>query len=86
MSKHTEQFKLTVIQDYLSGVGGFGAVAQLHTQGNESIVCARNGNLTFKVAPLPSVLSTVRHVSVRGGTSLLRSIFNFSNGILRICV
>lgn len=30
MSKHTEQFKLTVIKDYLSGVGGFGAVAQLH--------------------------------------------------------
>lgn len=30
MSKHTEQFKLTVIQDYLSGVGGFDAVAHLH--------------------------------------------------------
>ncbi len=30
MSKHTEQFKLTVIQDYLSGVGRFDAVAHLH--------------------------------------------------------
>jgi transposase len=30
MSKHTEQFKLSVIKDYLAGVGGFGAVAQLH--------------------------------------------------------
>jgi transposase len=30
MSKHTEQFKLSVIKDYLAGVGGFGAIAQLH--------------------------------------------------------
>ena len=30
MSKYNEQFKLSVIQDYLAGVGGFKAVAQLH--------------------------------------------------------
>lgn len=30
MSKHTEQFKLKVIQDYLSCVDGFRAVAQRH--------------------------------------------------------
>ena len=30
MSKDTEQFKLSVIKDYLEGDSGFGAVAQLH--------------------------------------------------------
>jgi transposase len=30
MSKHSEQFKLSVIKDYLAGAGGFGAVAQRH--------------------------------------------------------
>jgi transposase len=30
MSKHSKQFKLSVIKDYLVGVGGYGVVAQRH--------------------------------------------------------
>jgi len=38
MGKHTEQFKITVVQDYLSGRGGYRAVAQRHGMANRSLV------------------------------------------------
>jgi transposase len=38
MSKYTEQFKHTVVQDYLSGGGGYQALSQRHGMANRSLV------------------------------------------------
>ena len=38
MSKYTEQFKHTVVQDYLSGRGGYRALSQRHGMANRSLV------------------------------------------------
>ena len=38
MSKYTEQFKHQVVQDYLSGGGGYKALSQRHGMANRSLV------------------------------------------------
>ena len=38
MSKYTEQFKQTVVQDYLSGHGGYQALSQRHGMANRSLI------------------------------------------------
>jgi transposase len=38
MSKYTEQFKHTVVQDYLSGRGGYQALSQRHGMANRSLI------------------------------------------------
>lgn len=38
MTKYTEQFKLTVVRDYLAGGGGYRAIAQRHGMASRSLV------------------------------------------------
>jgi len=73
MSKYTEQFKLTVIQDYLTGVGGFRAIAQRHGA-DESTV--RKWVATYRQHGASGIDKKYTHYDAQFKLSVLQNMWN----------
>lgn len=73
MSKHTEQFKLSVIKDYLAGVDGFRAVAQRHGA-DESIV--RKWVATYRQHGASGIDKKYTHYDAQFKLSVLQHMWN----------